>query len=163
MSYTDETAIKALKNSDDREAFTWIYNKYFHQLCDHAKILCRDSAMDIVQDFFKRLWEDRQKIHYIESLANYLHTSIHNNCLKHLEHDKVIHKYSEEVLHTSNEWDDNNDPLSMLIAQETKTAISDVIKTLPKQCRKVFVLHEEGLTHKEIASKLGISVDNVGV
>ena len=58
----------------------------------------------------------------------------------------------------------SNDPETMLIAKETESKINDVINTLPEQCRQVFVMWwKEGLKYDEIAKKVGISTDAVGV
>jgi len=52
----------------------------------------------------------------------------------------------------------------LLIAKETKSRINDVIDTLPKQCREVFLMWwKEGLKYEEIAEKLDISTSAVGV
>ena len=59
---------------------------------------------------------------------------------------------------------DDNDPESILVLQETTSDIEKAIETLPEQCRKVATLSLiEGLDNKKIAERLDISTDVVGV
>lgn len=51
-----------------------------------------------------------------------------------------------------------------MIAKETERKINDEIGTLPEQCRQVFLMWwKEGLKYDEIAKRLGISSNAVGV
>ena len=168
MKYFDDTVLNKLK-SGDRDAFTWIYNKYYLQLCFHAgKIINNgDIAEDIVQNLFTKIWESRETMDVKISLKSYLYSSVRNFCLKHLEHIKVIQKYGNHLLHVNenNEFliRDNNDPLAILISKERLREIENAIEALPVQCKKVIMLRIEGLSYQEIAKKIGVSTSAVGV
>ena len=165
MTYTDEVAIKALKNSDEK-AYTWIYNKYAHPLRLYAKekVGCFATARDIVQNLFANLWKNREKTHITESLSAYLYRGVHNHCLKHLEHIKVQRNHARRVLENSDFWTyDNNCPESILITKETECAIERAIDALPEQYRQILVMARlEGLSYEEIAEKVEIPVGSVG-
>ena len=163
MNYSDDTAIKALNNGDGK-AFTWIYNKYFHSLCCHAEkiVECLETAADIVQDLFVKLWENREKIDITTSLGAYLYGSIRNSCLKHIAHIHVQHEYHNSFGDENSDYDSNN-PMSILIAKETERAIEHAINALPEQYRQIIELMRlKEFSYEEIAEKLNIPVGSVG-
>ena len=165
LNYTDDTAIKALKNGDEKSfAFEWIYNKYFRPLCLYAaKIIeSRETADDIVHDLVTKFWENREKIDITDSLKAYLYWSVRNACLNHIAHTNVMREYEDVFLQENSEASDCDNPGCILEAKERKCSIYEVIGTLPKQCREVFLMRfEEGLQYNEIASRLGISMGSV--
>ena len=169
MTYSDETAIKALK-IDDEKAYSWIYNKYVHQLRSHAaKIVGYDHADNMVQDLFTILWSKRENIHITTSLRDYLHKSIRNICLNFQKQKKTEREHIEYALDTNDNSGlfqvfDDNDSSSILIAKDTESKINNEIDALPDQRRRVFLMWwKEGLKYDENAKRLGISTDAIGV
>ena len=163
MIYTDDIATKALQKGD-KKALTWIYNKYFHQLCFYAEKIVEDmeTDRDIVHDLFTKLWENREKIDINTSLKAYLYGCVRNNCLKILEHIKVRREYEDSYLEENRDSHDSNNPETQLIVKETNSRIKETINTLPEQCRIVFLMRwKEGLKYEEIAEKSGISIGTV--
>ena len=167
MTYTDDIAIKALKNSD-KKAFTWIYNKYIHKLCFYAEKIAEnmETAEDIVHDLFEKLWDNRNELAINSSLKSYLYNSIRNNYLSYLTHKKVIRNHIEYTLtmEDSDSWQrttDNENPLSILISKEIKSETGKAIEALPARCKEVFLLWEEGFSYKEIAEESGITLGSV--
>ena len=157
----DDTALKSLKDDDGKE-FTMIYNRYFHPLCVFAQKIVEDedAALDIVQDFFAKFWEDREKIEISISLRAYLYGSVKHFSLKYIEHLQVMREYHDHFLKDHSDFDDRN-PISILIGKETESGIERAINALPEQCRKVFELYQEGFSYCEIASNLAISKNTV--
>ena len=151
------------------KAFEQMFKTYYRALCFQAEDIVgeKEVAEEIVSDFFLKLWEDRETIHITISMQAYLHKGVYNNCLKYLEHIKVLRKYHEHALYITENRDlfdtyDDNNPLSLLISQETTAEIERAIDALPAQCKEVFLLTRmEGLTYQEVAGKLGISVNTV--
>ena len=127
----------------------------------------KEAAEEIVSDFFLKLWEERELIHITVSLQAYLYKGISNNCLKYLEHLKVLRKYHDHACYIAENQDlftahDDNNPLSMLISQETVAEIERAIDALPAQCKEVFLLTRmDGLSYQETADKLGVSINTV--
>ena len=146
MIYNDDIANKALKNGDEK-AFTYIYNKYFPQLCFYAEKIIRsmETAKDIVQDLFTKLWENREKTDITTSLKAYLYGSVYNTCLTHLTHIKIVRNHIEYDLTLENcdnrqQTTDSNNPLSILILKEIENKIEKGIESLPARCKDVFLL-----------------------
>ena len=167
MTYTDDTAVKDLKN-DDGKACTWLYNKYLQQLRLYAEKIVEDmvSAEDIVHDLFEKLWENREKIDITTSLKSYLYRGVYNNCLSHIKHIKIVRNHIEYTLtmEDSDNWmhtTDNDNPLSILISKEIENEIGKAIEALPARCREVFLLWEEGFSYEEIAKELHTSIGTV--
>ena len=164
---TRETRQEEFK-SLDKETFERIYKTYYRRLCLHAqKIVGRkEDAEDIVEDFFETLLIKRERIH-IDKLEAYLFQAIHNKCLNHQEHLKVMRQYSELTMDMNDDGDwlqihNNNDPLSELISKESMSRIERELAALPEKCRDVFnLVRLEGLSYQEVAEKLQISINTV--
>ena len=163
MITPDHNEIMSLKNGDAKE-FSFIYDKYFKPLCIHAEnmIECMDTAEDIVQELFVKLWENREKIEITTSFKAYLYGSVRNACLKYIEHLNVRREY-HDVFVTENRDYDGNNPMSDLIAKETEQEIEQAIASLPKKHRSIINLirHEE-MSYEEIAKKLNLPIGSVG-
>ena len=120
-----------------------------------------------MSDFFLHLWENREHLQINVSLQAYLYKGVYNNCLKYLDHIKVLRKYREHAQYVTDNRDlfttyDDMNPLYRLISRETVTEIERAIDALPAQCKEVFLLiRMDGLTYQEVADKLGISVNTV--
>jgi len=161
-------AVKNLNNGDIK-TFEWIFKTYYCSLCFYAERIVGEKAAaeDTVSDFFLKLWENREIIIITTSLQSYLYKGVHNNCLKYLEHLKVLRKYREHAQYMIDNYalfqlQTEHQPLSLLISHEAVTEIENAIDSLPAQCKEVFLLARmEGLSYQEIAEKLDISVNTV--
>jgi len=168
MSGIHDSAVTELKNGN-MKTFEQTFKTYYRALCFHAEGLVgeKEAAEEIVSDFFLKLWENRESIHITASIQAYLFKGVYNNCLKYLEHVKVMRKYREHASYITENSDlfaayDENHPLSMLISQETVAEIERAIDVLPAQCKEVFLLTRmDGLTYQEVADNLGISINTV--
>ena len=170
MSDSLNVTVKELKNGN-KKTFKEVFNTYYRALCIYAEGIVgeKEAAADVVSDFFLKFWENHEKITVTVSLQAYLYKGVHNNCLKHLEHLKVWQRYREEAQYRI----DNNDmfagagayeddPLTMLISQETVDRIEQAIDALPPQCKEVFEqVRMLGLSYQEAADKLGVSINTV--
>jgi RNA polymerase sigma-70 factor (ECF subfamily) len=124
-------------------------------------------AEEIVDSFFISLWEKKKTIEIKDSVKSYFYSSIHYQCIKYLEHLKVMKKYEEyatfrlqnkELLAPSS----NAYPLANLISQETVKDIEKSIGELPEKCREIFCLSRfEELSYEDISVKLNISINTV--
>jgi len=168
MPNNDNIAVKELKNGN-QNTFEWIFKTYYRPLCFYAEGMIgeKETAEDIVSDFFLKLWENREVMFITTSLQAYLYKGVYNNCLKHLEHLKVLRKYREHAQYMIGNSDlfqsqTDHQPLSLLVSQETVAEIENAIDVLPAQCKEVFLLVRiEGLSYQEVAEKLGVSINTV--
>jgi RNA polymerase sigma-70 factor, ECF subfamily len=119
------------------------------------------TAEDLVQDLFCALWADRARTRIDGSMRTYLFTAARNRALNHLRHQRVADRYQRAV-GQSWEWSDPSAPgeATLLARVEAQRAIA----ALPPRCRRIFSLcREQHLSHRQIATLLGISVKTVEV
>lgn len=146
----------------DKQAFALVYNEYYKPLCYYAFRFFKDEseAEDIVQKTMVKLWEQRRKITEINSISSFLYRTVHNNCINELKHRQVIDKHAENVKSELDilAYDDIDEENELRINKLLLAAIGD----LPPKKSEIFKLkYFNGLKHKEIADKLGISYRTV--
>ena len=82
--------------------------------------------------------------------------------MKYIEHINVRREYSEHALNTIDNFDDNNNPLSILITKETERDAELAIYSLSTPYKEIITMRLEELSYQEIAEKLNIPVNSVG-
>lgn len=150
----------------DEEAFAYVFKTFYSPLFNYAGRILRDEeqANDVVQDTFCRLYENRSNITIHISLKSYLYRSIYNNCIDLIRHKKVANAYVDAKMldfYFSRIIQLPEAELKML-DEDIGEAIREAIAHLPERCRQIFCLSKlEGLSNKQIAEQLGISVKTV--
>lgn len=157
--------LKGLKASDEK-AFEFIFKSYFQSLYNYAQALLHSNykAEEIISDLFVKLWENREQLHIEVSLKSYLYKTIYHSCIDIIRKEKVEDKYRAFFLDYHSEICNSGSdyPLSKIIGNELENQIESIINKLPAQCREFFLLsRDEGLSHKEIALRKGVSVNTV--
>ena len=160
MPNSDKNIIKDLNIGNN--PFEQIYKTYICYLCSFAKKIVGDkeTAEDIVHDFFEIFWKMRETVQLNTSQTAYMTKSIHNKCIKYLKKNKVLRKY-DKYIKIGYKTYDNNTPLFIIILKETKYEIDKAINSLPQKCREILMLWDDGFSYKEIADKLHISSKTV--
>lgn len=153
----DEQLVAQLKKGD-AYSYTEIFERYNSVLLRHAYRLLSndDEALDVVQDVFLNLWQNRNQIELKSSLSGYLFTSVKNRIFKLFAHQKVVLRYAESI--SSFMITGYNLVEDQLLEKELSAFISKEINALPTKMREVFILNKkENLTYKEIAERLNIT------
>jgi RNA polymerase sigma-70 factor (ECF subfamily) len=146
----------------DIEQFESLFRSSYVSLVKYAGTLIKDqdTAEEIVQELFVRLWQEKEKIKIESSLNGYLFRSVHNRCLHYIEHLKVVERHAEEISNTSP--DTSEDPSEILHYKELQVRIAGILEKLPERCGMIFCMSRfEGLKYSEIARKLSVSVKTV--
>jgi RNA polymerase sigma-70 factor (family 1) len=157
----DHEIIRRIKQGDAGQ-FESLFRSSYVSLVRYAKTLIRDhdSAEEIVQDLFFRLWKDKEKLQIESSLNGYLYRAVHNRCLHYIDHNRVVEKYAREM--ASNEQESVESPTDILHYRDLQSRIAGILERLPEKCGKIFCMSRfEGLKYSEIAEKLSISVKTV--
>ncbi|MBJ9976776.1 RNA polymerase sigma factor [Pseudomonas sp. S75] len=118
-------------------------------------------AADLVQESFLRLAE-QQRQEALDNPPGYLYRTAHNLMIDHLRQqqrrktDLVPHEALEGIV-------EERPGLDEQVAREQHLArLQAIVETLPERTRLVFRLNRlEGLTHAEVARRLGISDSSV--
>ncbi|MCX6253281.1 MAG: RNA polymerase sigma-70 factor [Bacteroidia bacterium] len=142
--------------------FESLFRSSYVSLVRYAKTLIKDhdTAEEIVQDLFFRLWQDKEKIKIESSLNGYLFRSVHNKCLHYIEHNRVVERHAEEMSYHQTVSHEN--PSDILQYKELQARIARILEKLPERCGKIFCMSRfEGLKYTEIAEKLSVSVKTV--
>jgi RNA polymerase sigma-70 factor (ECF subfamily) len=154
--------------SKDKSAFDMLYRSYYKALVCIANNILSDNqlAEEAVQDVFIKLWKTGSNLFIDTSLSSYLTRMVHNRCIDYLrENDRRIKTISienQEIRTQLHQYGIDNMFDEELFADDLEILINLTITQLPPQCRQVFTLSRfDGLTHKEIAEKLQISVSTV--
>ncbi len=161
MNKSEEKIIFEKLKNGDKKAFEIFFYTYYGYLCFFANGIIHDhiAAEEIVQDFFVKLWEKRDRIFIETSVKNYFFRSVKNLCLNHIKHNNTKAKYAQNFLEEI-----ENNYSEDVIFQEVDLArkIEESINSLPGKRQEIFRLsREEGLKYIEIAERLNISIKTV--
>lgn len=157
----DTEIIRRIREGDVKE-FESLFRSSYVSLVRYARIIIKDqdTSEEIVQDLFCKIWQDRKKLNIESSLNGYLFRSVHNRCLHHIEHLKVVEKHAEEMSLRQPERQEN--PADILQYAELQGRIAMILENLPERCGQIFYMNRfEGLKYSEIAEKLSISIKTV--
>ncbi len=142
------------------------FSKFFHEHYSALVVFTfrftdePGAAEDIATECFISLWKKRDSLENIKSLRSYLYVAARNACVTWLRNHKreKIRNETAASLAPSTE----GTVLEDMIFDETINGIMSAMERLPKQCKKVFVLHYiEGKKLTEIAKELKISIGTV--
>ena len=157
----DTEIIRRIRNGDTGQ-FESLFRSSYVSLVRYAKTLIKDhdTAEEIVQDLFFKLWQDREKLNIESSLNGYLFRSVHNRCLHHIEHSRVVERHAAEILNQQTE--DQESPSDILNYKELQEKVARILEKLPDRCGKIFTMSRfDGLKYTEIAEKLSVSIKTV--
>jgi RNA polymerase sigma-70 factor, ECF subfamily len=146
---------------DHAALFEEIFKTHFRGLHLYAAAIVKSEAIaeEIVQNIFLGLWERKEQVPEVQSIAAYLYRVVHNESLNYIKHAKIKAKHREHTVNNSNEYDAATDPAAI---KELQQRIDAALLELPEQCRTVFQMSRfEDLTYRGIADKLGISLKTV--
>ncbi len=142
------------------ESLKELFDKYFESLCRYLSYFTSNSMIveEVVQDVFIRLWEERESLK-IESIKTYLFTAAHNRMLNYIRNEKRYQTLIEQwTLHEQQK----NGSGECFDIQEFSERVQNAIDSLPEKCRRIFDMgKKEGMTYRQIAEELDISVKTV--
>ena len=156
----DKILIQGLVEGNSK-IFDYIFLHYYSVLVAYVikQGIDNAAAEDIVQDFFIKLWINRNSLSITESLKNYFFSSIKNKCYDYFRHEKVEEKAKEMLLLDSEEGFNDRDHLA---ESDLRELINMAIGKLPDKCRKIFIMNRfKHMKPAEIAELEGVSVRTV--
>lgn len=154
-----ERIVQLIREGND-ESFRGIFHAYYEGLCQYAFTLLRDmdDAEDVVQSMFLKIWEKRQTLNITHTIKSYLYKSVYHQCINQFDHRAVRVKFQERVSVEKSQSVQHPE----VFPHELEERIVAVIKTLPKQCRTIFMMSRyQEMKYSEIAKELDISVNTI--
>ncbi len=153
----------------DENAFESLFEAYYPSLCDFAQSYLRsaESAEEVVQTVFLRIWEQRATWEPTTGVRAYLFAACRNQALGILKHERVVVRTATRATREDLALGIGHGapaPDAELHATELANALRNAVHALPERRRMVVVLRwQHQMSYAEIASVLGISVKTVEV
>ncbi len=137
------------------ETFETLYKKHYQGLHRIAqKMLCHDTANDIVQDVFMDYFQKTKNGSKIEFPKSFLYRSTLNKCIDELRKNRKF---------AGNQIPDNiHDGHLDYEKEDTKKCIGNCLSSMDIKDRELIVLYSEGLTYKEMAVLTQIPFNSIG-
>ena len=155
--------LQKIQHQDDQQAFKKFYQLLFFKLYQFAfsYVHSKENAEEVANDVFLNLWQKRSSLDTITNINVYLYVATKNASLNYLRKKNLALPLSIDDL-TVHHLHLGSNPESLLINREIQTRIREAIEQLPSRCRLIFkLIKEDGLTYKEVADILEISVKTV--
>ena len=143
----------------DKKKLEKLFKQHYRQMYRQATILLHDDAesKDVVHDIFAQLLDSPRDLRE-ETAESYLLTSVRNRCLNVIRNrqiqERVEHLYLLDL-------DTSITPTERL-EEELKALQKGISRLEPPVCRAIIMQHfRDGITFREIASRLGVSETTV--
>ncbi|WP_390596762.1 RNA polymerase sigma-70 factor [Bacteroides sp. f07] len=154
-------------NNQVENKFSALFLENYSKIRKYAYRLLKSEydAEDVAQDVFVKLWEQQEIwVNNERKLDSYLLVMTKNIALNILKHQRIKQEYQErfvqefpfyELANNDNFWAD-------IYHREMLQNIYILLETVPERRRSIFKLSRfRGVSHKEIACKMNISVHTV--
>lgn len=138
------------------------FRAYYARLCSFVRhqVGSAETAEEIVQDVFLRVWEHRTRLDPTGSLRALLYRAARNAALNHIKHREIERRWQAQVQSAPPPLAEGAEAQAR--EHELASAIERAVASLPERCRLVFLLsREQGLSYAEIAQTLAISIKTV--
>jgi RNA polymerase sigma-70 factor (family 1) len=151
----------ALHNNQD--AYKQLFKILFPSLFRFSFCLLksRELAEEVASDVMITLWRNRVNLHHVENIKVYAFVIARNLSLNTLnKHNRHVHISIDDI--DVKIFSDNLTPEQIFINDELKKKLEMATQALPARCKLVYkLIKEDGLSYKETATILNISIKTV--
>lgn len=154
----------------DHDSFRRLVERHQDRVIRHCQRLLgnREAALDAAQEVFLRTYRKASSLEPKGQLYTWLYRVATNHCLNRIRRRKIVRMIGfgssadEQLPLVEHFADGNPGPEEALATKERWQRTRDALETLPANQRAVVLLTKfEGLSYKETAESLGISVSAV--
>jgi len=151
-------------SNNDELAFMSFFDLYFKKVYNFVFRFIKEKteSEDIAQIVFIKIWEKRFILNEVKSIDGFVFTIAHRLVIDHFR----LNKTKSKIQTTNEEY--NQSSASTLTSEdlvrihEFEKIYNQAIDNLPPKRKEIFLLsRHEGLTNKQIAEKLGVSLKTV--
>jgi RNA polymerase sigma-70 factor (ECF subfamily) len=158
----DERQVLAAVAAGDEKAFRVLVEAYWSRVYYNTLTLVKTPAVaqDLTQDIFLKIWLQRYRLPQVESFKKYVYVVGRN---------QVIAALRKKILETSDAdvtalREDLQAPDLRLEGKDAYKMLMEGVERLTPQQKLIFKLSRlDGLSHEQIAQKLGLSKNTVKV
>lgn len=146
--------------SGSEAAFKFVYEAYSGQIFKIAKYILKDDSWseEIVQETFLKLWLVKDDIDENQSLRAFLYVISKRLCFNRLRNIKNDQKAIEELRNVVESSQKEND----CQVRDINLVLNSSVAKLTSRQKAIWMMsREEGLTHKQIATQLDLSLNTV--
>ena len=158
----NEKELLSLFKKGDEIAFTAIYNFYSRQLFHKIfrMVNDEDTAKELLQDLFMKIWDIRLHINPEKSFKSYLYTIGVNVVYDHFRKAAKDKRLATHLLAMA--IDQYTHIEDSVISKDNMDLIKKAVNKLSPQRKKVFILCKlEGKSYEEVSKELHISVSTI--
>jgi len=157
----DKEYVECLKK-DDFIAFDALFRKYSKNLYAFVWSITKDhfAAEEVTQLVFLKVWEKRSQINEHLFFKSFLFSIAYHETISWLRKEKSQKRIISEFVYDSRLL--TNETEQLVEFHNIEGYANQLIEELPEKRKQIFILsREQGLSNKEIAEKLGISIKTV--
>ena len=156
----DNRRVVDLLRRGDEACFDALFRRYYKPLCAYAsRFVAVDRAEELVQDTLMWVWESRDKLLPEMPLKSLLFTIVKNKSLNSVARDTIRSKIIRRL---AEQYEAQFDDPDFYLESELADRLAAALRKMPPEFQETFRMHRlEGMTHKEIASALGVSPQTV--
>ena len=145
--------------SGDVKAFEVLYLAYYNKVLTYTTSLLHNSvkAEDATQDVFLKIWRNRHNLIEGENINSYIYKTARRVVLDIYRDEKYAQRHKEWT-----ELNSKEESVEISCINEIEDIATKMIQCMPPKRKEVFKLSRmNGLTAKEIADKMDLSVNTV--
>ena len=158
----DERQLLAAVAAGDEKAFRIMVEAYWSRVYYNTLTLVKTPvvAQDLTQDIFLKIWLQRDKLTEVESFKSYIYVVGRNQVINALR-KKIVETAATDMLALR---EDLQAPDLQLEGKDAFRMLMEGVERLTPQQKLIFKMSRiEGLTHEDIAQRLGLSKNTVKV
>ena len=158
----DERQLLAAIAAGDEKAFRIMVEAYWSRVYYNTLTLVKSpaTAQDVTQDIFLKIWLQRDKLSEVESFKSYIYVVGRNQVINALR-KKIVETAAADTLALR---EDLLMPDLQLEGKDAYRMLMEGVERLTPQQKLIFKMSRiEGLSHEDIARKLGLSKNTVKV
>lgn len=145
---------------DIKKDFDTVFRQHYKMavLYAHKYVQDLDTARDVAQGVFIKLFDRKKDIKLQSSIKSYILTAVKNASLNYIRGQNVRQLHNEQAMSAIT----SSYELNKLEYEDLLRRVNDELNNLPTRCAEIFKMNRfDGMKNKEIASQLNISIRTV--
>lgn len=150
----------------DKDAFDAFFERYYPKLVQFALLFVdsRPQAEDVVADVLVNMLIHRERVFLLAHFEAYLYASVKKKAFSVIKKQARVSYYPQQPQNVKQLTATAAGPHELLVEQELRATIQEVIQHFPPRRKMVFqFIREDGLSYRQVADLMEISERTVEV